>query len=88
MFLDTVEVMPPEEEIVQLMTELRVWCKGMRGRQRMLAEELGVREDVLANWLRLHRTPSLYNWLKLRDVARRIRRRQLRRRTPRHRGED
>ncbi len=64
------------EEVATLMAELRAYCKGERGRHRDLAEELGVREDVLANWLRLHRTPNLKNWLKLKAVARKIRRRR------------
>lgn len=64
------------EEVAALMDELRAYCKEARGRHRALAKELGVREDVLANWLRLHRTPSLANWLKLQAYARKLRRRR------------
>jgi hypothetical protein len=65
-----------EPEVAALMAELRAYCQGERGRHRALAREIGVREDVLANWLRLHRRPSLENWLKLQAFAKKMRRRR------------
>jgi hypothetical protein len=65
-----------KEEVAFLMAELLAYTKSEHGRHRALAKELGVDEGVLANWLHMHRTPSLENWLKLQAVVKKIRRRR------------
>jgi transcriptional regulator with XRE-family HTH domain len=61
----TLPAMPPEE-LDALMAELRAWCKAKHGRQRDLAAELGVTEQVLSNWIAGRKKPGLENYLKLR----------------------
>ena len=56
--------MPPEE-LDTLMAELKAWCKDKHGRQKNLAEELGITEQLLSNWIARRKTPSLENYLKL-----------------------
>jgi transcriptional regulator with XRE-family HTH domain len=64
------------EEVASLMNEIRLWCAAERGRQKALASELGVTEQVISNWLNKRKTPSLSYWLKLQTVAKKIRRRK------------
>jgi len=56
--------MPPEEFDV-LMARLKAWCKEKHGRQKALAEELGITEQLLSNWIAKRKTPGLENYLKL-----------------------
>ncbi len=63
--LATISMMPPEE-LDALMTELKDWCKKEHGRQKALAEELGVTEQLLSNWIARRKTPGLENYLNLR----------------------
>jgi DNA-binding transcriptional regulator YiaG len=71
---DTISLMPPEE-LDALMAELKAWCKDKHGRQRELAGELGVTEQVLSNWIARRKKPSLENYLKLHAFLRKQRRR-------------
>ncbi len=58
--------MPPRE-IELLMSELEAWCHGQHGRQKEAAEKIGVSEQALSNWISGRKTPSLSNFLKIRD---------------------
>ena len=66
--------MAPPDEVDSLMNELLAWCKDRRGRQKELAEELGVTEQVMSNWLWKRKTPSLKYWLQLQAVVKKLRR--------------
>lgn len=68
----TLSRMPPEE-VERLMIELQVWCKGKHGRQRKLADAIGVSEQVVSNWLNRRKTPSLKYWLALQAFAKKQR---------------
>jgi predicted transcriptional regulator len=68
--------MAPPDEVDALMDELLAWCKAERGRQKELARELGVTEQVMSNWLSKRKTPSLKYWLQLQVYVKRIRRRR------------
>lgn len=65
-----------KDEVAALMAEILAYTQAEHGRHRALAKELDVDEGMLANWLHMHRTPSLQNWLKLKEAARKIRRRK------------
>lgn len=73
---DNVTQMPPPEEVKPLMAELLAYCKAKRGRSAEMAKELGVKIQVLSNWLNLHKTPSLKAWFQLQAFAKKIRRRK------------
>ena len=66
--------MPPEE-LDTLMTKLKDWCKNKHGRQKDLAEELGITEQLLSNWLAGRKKPSLDKYLALRAFLAKQRRR-------------
>lgn len=61
---DTLNRMPPEE-VEKLMIALQAWCKSGRGRQKELADAIGVTEQVLSNWLHRRKTPSMPYWFQL-----------------------
>jgi hypothetical protein len=61
--------MPPDE-LDQFMARLLRWAKKERGRSRLIADSLGVSEQVVSNWLNRRKTPSLNHWLSLQDFAR------------------
>jgi transcriptional regulator with XRE-family HTH domain len=65
--------MPPEE-LDALMAELKAWCKAEHGRQKDLAAELDVTEQVLSNWIAGRKKPGLENYLKLRAFLKHRRR--------------
>jgi DNA-binding transcriptional regulator YiaG len=52
------------------MARLKRWAKKVRGRSRVIADTLGVSEQVVSNWLNRRKTPSLDHWFKLQDFAR------------------
>ncbi len=56
--------MPPKE-LDALMSELKAWCKREHGRQKALADELGVTEQLVSNWIARRKKPGLENYLKL-----------------------
>jgi hypothetical protein len=66
--------MAPPDEVDGLMDELLAWCKARRGRQKELAREMGVTEQVMSNWLWKRKTPSLKYWLRLQAVVKKLRR--------------
>jgi len=70
---DTLSRMPPEE-VELLLIELQAWCKEKHGRQRELADAIGVSEQVVSNWLYRRKNPSLPYWLKLVAFAKKQRR--------------
>jgi len=49
------------------MEALRKWAKQGHGRQKQLAEAIGVTEPTLSNWLAGRKTPSLQKFFALRD---------------------
>jgi transcriptional regulator with XRE-family HTH domain len=65
--------MPPEE-IDAIMAELKAWCKAKHGRQRELASELGVTEQVISNWIARRKMPGLENYLRLQAFLKKQRR--------------
>ena len=73
---NTLSQMAPPEEVEALMNEIRLWCEAQRGRQKQLAQEFGVSEQVMSNWLNKRKTPSLKYWLQLQAFAKRMRRRR------------
>jgi hypothetical protein len=77
----TLSAMPPEE-LDALMAELKAWCKAKHGRQRELAAELGVTEQVLSNWIARRKMPGLENYLRLQAFLKK----QKRCRSRRHRS--
>ena len=71
----TMGAMPPKE-IDALMAELHHWCKQERGRQKDLAERLGVTEQTLSNWIARRKTPSLEKYLFIRAFLKKERRKK------------
>jgi transcriptional regulator with XRE-family HTH domain len=67
--------MPPKE-LDALMAELKAWCKREHGRQKALADELGVTEQLVSNWIARRKTPGLENYLKLKAFLDKQRRRR------------
>jgi transcriptional regulator with XRE-family HTH domain len=59
----------PPDEIDRLMNALLKWCKKERGRQRQLAAELRVTEQVASNWLNRRKNPRVTHYVKLREFA-------------------
>ena len=53
-------------ELKKLMGELSELCR-VHGRQKEIAREMGVSEQVLSNWLNGSRSPSLESFFKIRD---------------------
>jgi predicted transcriptional regulator len=51
----------------QMMNDLNAWCSVEFGRQRQLAKELGVSEQIVSHWIKGRRTPRLKHWLKLQE---------------------
>jgi transcriptional regulator with XRE-family HTH domain len=70
----TIPLMPPQE-LDTLMTELKAWCKEEHGRQKAVAEELGVTEQLVSNWIARRKTPGLENYLKLQALLKKRRHR-------------
>lgn len=60
-----------EDELRRVMTALKKWAKGGHGRQKQLAEAIGVTEPTLSNWLALRKRPSLTKFFALRDFMKR-----------------
>jgi predicted transcriptional regulator len=54
------------EELKELMAELAKACKPY-GRQKEVAKELGVSEQILSNWLSGSRVPLLKNLFKIEE---------------------
>ena len=69
----TLAPMPPQDEVDQFMQKLLRWCKEERGRAREIAQEIGVAEQVVSNWIHRRKTPELYHWLSLQKFARKHR---------------
>ena len=65
--------MPPEE-LDAFMAELKTWCKQKHGRQKELAHEMGVTEQLLSNWMAGRKTPGLQKYLALRTYLKKHRR--------------
>jgi transcriptional regulator with XRE-family HTH domain len=58
-------LMPPEE-LDALMAELKAWCKAKHGRQKDLAEKIGVSEDTISHWIARRKKPGLEKYFELR----------------------
>jgi hypothetical protein len=57
----------------KVLNDLTEWCGAEFGRQRMLAKELGVSEQVVSHWIYRRRTPRLKHWLRLQEFLKRQR---------------
>jgi predicted transcriptional regulator len=64
------------DELEALITELKAWCREERGRQRKVADALGVSEALVSNWLARRKTPMLRHWLELKAFLKTERRRK------------
>ena len=59
-------VMPPPDELEDLMAELRAWAaQAKHGEQKELAELLGVTPQLLNHWIQGRKIPNLRDGLKL-----------------------
>jgi transcriptional regulator with XRE-family HTH domain len=54
------------DDLKKLMGELSELCR-VHGRQKEIAQEMGVSEQVLSNWLNGSRSQSLESFFKIRD---------------------
>jgi transcriptional regulator with XRE-family HTH domain len=54
------------DDLKKLMEELSELC-GPHGRQKEIAQEMGVSEQVLSNWLNGSRSPSLDSYFKIQE---------------------
>jgi transcriptional regulator with XRE-family HTH domain len=61
-----VEFLMGSEKLKAVMDELARVCKP-RGRQKQVAKELGVSEQVLSNWINGSRIPMMKNYFKIED---------------------
>lgn len=61
---DKILTMPPAE-IERLLSELRTWTKGQRGRQKQVADALGIDEPLLSNWIAGRKRPGLKYYFAL-----------------------
>jgi transcriptional regulator with XRE-family HTH domain len=66
--------MPPEE-VDALMAELKAWCKAKHGRQKDLAEKIGVSEYTISHWIPRRKTPGLEKYFALKAFLKKQRRR-------------
>jgi transcriptional regulator with XRE-family HTH domain len=64
--------MPPKE-LDALMNELKAWCKAKHGRQKELADKLGINAQLLSNWIARRKTPGLQKYLALQAFLKRRR---------------
>lgn len=64
------------KELDDLMGRLASWCKDKHGRQKELAEALGVNQDTVSHWLALRKKPSLDQYFSLKDFLAKHRRRR------------
>jgi DNA-binding transcriptional regulator YiaG len=62
------------EEYNKLREQLRTWCKAGRGRQKKIAETLGVSKQLVSGWLSGHRIMSLDEWLQIQAFLKKQRR--------------
>jgi transcriptional regulator with XRE-family HTH domain len=56
-----------DEELRQLMNQLRQWADKQHGRQKELAAQMGVTEETVSRWLRHRKIPSLRMYFRLRE---------------------
>jgi DNA-binding transcriptional regulator YiaG len=66
---DTIDDRMPPEALDRLMAELKAWFKDHRGEQKKLADELGISEQLLSNWLARRKDPGLKNYLLMQAFA-------------------
>jgi DNA-binding transcriptional regulator YiaG len=65
--------MPLSAELDALMKDISTWCKGIHGRQKVVADEIGVTEQTLSNWIAGRKRPGLANYLKIKEFLRKQR---------------
>jgi transcriptional regulator with XRE-family HTH domain len=53
------------DELDALMKNLSAWCKDIHGRQKLAADEVGVTEQTLSNWIAGRKRPGLTKYLKV-----------------------
>ena len=54
-----------EKELEELLSGLRAWAEAKHGRQKELAEAMGVTENTISHWLGGRKRPSLAMFFKL-----------------------
>jgi transcriptional regulator with XRE-family HTH domain len=63
--------MPTEYE--RLLAELREWCAAQYGRQKIVADYLGVTRQMVSNWINGQRQPNANDVLRLEQFVKRRR---------------
>jgi transcriptional regulator with XRE-family HTH domain len=61
----------PDEELAELISNLRTWAWQQHGRQKELATAMGVSEETVSRWLAGKKRPSLKKFFELRDFLKR-----------------
>ena len=61
------------EDVSRILDELREWCHGKHGRQKALADAIGVKKQIVYNWLNAKSVPSWAHGLDIQDFLRRQR---------------
>jgi transcriptional regulator with XRE-family HTH domain len=54
-------------EYSKIIEELREWCKAQHGRQKELADGLGISKQLVSSWLTQGRKISLNQWIKIQE---------------------
>ena len=63
-----------DAEVTRVMDELRDWCRSQRGRQQELADYVGVKKQIVYNWLEKKSLPSWAHGLQIQEFLRKKRR--------------
>jgi transcriptional regulator with XRE-family HTH domain len=64
------------KDVNQLIEDLTAWCNAEYGRQAELAKKLGVSKQFVSHWINRRKTPSLYNFFKIRGFLQKQKGRQ------------
>jgi transcriptional regulator with XRE-family HTH domain len=56
-----------EDELKRVMQALKQWAKQGHGRQKQIADAIGVTEPTLSNWIAGRKRPSLAKFFALRE---------------------
>jgi hypothetical protein len=67
-------------EVAKFLQELDDWCSAERGRQALIAREVGVSEGLVHDWRKGRRVPSLDQYFAIQAFFRKQYKRELRKR--------
>jgi transcriptional regulator with XRE-family HTH domain len=68
-------------EVEKFLQELDDWCSAERGRQALIAREVGVSEGLVHDWRKGRRVPSLDQYFAIQAFLKRKHRREQRKRS-------